>query len=160
MYIAAACTALSIAQIFMFDVGFKSVMYLVLSIVAVTTKHPKVALEYYTLSILFIFTFANLFNLEYKANLIGDKSSMQIGCNYNNPEEIVEPTSVIGNESTQADVYNQLVDGSTMKIDDILDLASDFLGEGYLEPVSESLEWAKMIFWVDMVEDHMSILSF
>ena len=32
----------------------------------------------------------------------------------------------------------QLVNGSSMKTDDVLDLATDFLGEGYTEPVSGS----------------------
>ena len=96
MYIAAACTALSIAQIFMFDAGFKSVMYLVLYIVAVTTNHPEDALIYYTLSILSLFTFAKLYNLECKVNVSGDKGSMQVGCDYTNPEEISGSISGVG----------------------------------------------------------------
>ena len=86
MYIAAACTALSIAQIFMFDAGFKSVMYLVLYIVAVTTNHPEDALIYYTLSILSLFTFAKLYKANCTVDIIGDKGNISIARNYRNPE--------------------------------------------------------------------------
>ncbi|WP_155840176.1 hypothetical protein [Butyrivibrio sp. MC2021] len=40
--------------------------------------------------------------------------------------------------ASKAEDINSLVDGSTKNIDDILDFASDFLGEGYTEPVPGS----------------------
>jgi len=35
-------------------------------------------------------------------------------------------------------VLDNLIDGSTMKTDDVLDLASEYLGEGYTEPIKGS----------------------
>lgn len=39
---------------------------------------------------------------------------------------------------TSTDVMDRLVDGSSIKTDDALDLAIEFLGEGYTEPVQGS----------------------
>ena len=44
----------------------------------------------------------------------------------------------INNESKTNDINKRLIDGSTMKTDEVLDLATDFLGEGYTEPIKGS----------------------
>ena len=43
-----------------------------------------------------------------------------------------------GGKIVSSDVSSRLVDGSTMKTSDALDLASDFLGKGYTEPIHAS----------------------
>ena len=50
---------------------------------------------------------------------------------------ISQRLSVKGGRNS-ADVNSKLIDGSSMKTDDVLDLASDFLGDGYTEPVPGS----------------------
>ncbi|MCR5793044.1 MAG: hypothetical protein K6G65_07730 [Lachnospiraceae bacterium] len=41
-------------------------------------------------------------------------------------------------EGAAVDVSSKLIDGTTMKTNDVLDLAAEFLGKGYTEPVAGS----------------------
>ena len=45
---------------------------------------------------------------------------------------------ILKSKSTPSNAIDKLLDGSSMKIADALDLASEFLGKGYTEPVHGS----------------------
>ena len=74
--------------------------------------------------------------------VLGVSIGVSASTNYDRQEvdaciTISERLSVKGG-SKSVDVNGKLIDGSSMKTDDVLDLASDFLGEGYTEPVPGS----------------------
>ncbi len=135
MYVVAAYEIMTIAQMCMIMAAANTTMSMVMTIGAIVSENKKEAIVYGTLSILSLFTFCKLYNANCTIDIIGEKGNVKVKYDNSNPENLVLEDTITSSENTaEIEVPNELVNGKSMKVNDILDVASDFLGEGYTEP--------------------------
>ena len=84
-YVVAAYEILTLAQMGLLLASTDTVVSMVMTIGSILSGNKKQAIIYGTLSILSVFTFCQLYNLNCTANIIGDKGTAWI--KYDNPAE-------------------------------------------------------------------------
>jgi len=127
-YVVAAYEILTLAQMGLLIASTDAVVSMVLTIGSIMSGNKKQALVYGVLSIISLFTFCKLCDLSCTANVVGNKGTAKI--KYDN--------NISAKDAVDAQAPKELVDGESMKVNEILDIASDFLGKGYTEPIKGS----------------------